>query len=260
MSAAVRSAVSEARFHQPPLHLERGERGAQLMGGVRDEGALRGPCRRQAVEEVVERAHQRHGLLRCPRLRDGRERFRGPGRDLACEAIQGRQRAADDAPGQERQQRQHQQHRCEGSRCRRQRVLLPRPHGLRHLDHDPLQVGGVDTPVAGRGAHRRIAQLGDLGEAAVGPGKVQPRAVAVPDLDEEVEVLDSGACHRAGLGKSVAQCERDLPKMVVGDGIDLLAHRAVHHEGGGERDRRDRCEERAQQMSPDRLHARLGTT
>ena len=247
-------------LHQLPLHLERRERGAQLMGSVRNEGTLRGPCRRQALQEIVEGAHQRHGLLRCTRLREGREGGGGPGRDLACETVQGRQRAADDAPRQQRQQGQHQQHRCERPQCRRQRVLLPRPHGLGHLDHDPCQVRGVDAPLAIRGPNGRIAQLGNLGQAAVGPGKVQPRAISVPDLNEEVEVLDAGTRHRAAAGKAIAQGECDLPEVIVGDGIDLLAHRPVHHDGGGERDHRNRCEERHQKVSPDRLHVRLGTT
>jgi hypothetical protein len=94
--------VSEPR-RDLELGAHRRQRAAQLVRRVGDEGPLRAPGRRHAVEHLVERRRQRRDLVAGRRYRQPLVRRRPVDpRGAAAQFLDRGQRRADDPPGDHR--------------------------------------------------------------------------------------------------------------------------------------------------------------
>ncbi|OYU99078.1 MAG: hypothetical protein CFE45_14140, partial [Burkholderiales bacterium PBB5] len=237
------------------LQLQRGERAAQLVRGIGDEGALAFQRLAQPAQQRVQALHQRRHLV--GQLRFG-QRLQGRCVTLAHmgrPARQGPQCAGDQPPqrrGQQRrggQQRQHAAQRGVGGQ------VLADAQWLGHLDHAVARGHGKAAPaLAAVGLDVGKAQDGTAGQGLVGAAGVDAAAVDAPDLHHEVQVLVVEGRRLAGRDLAlVTQAQRHLAQLVVKQRLRLQQHVAVGDAAYQQRGQRQRAQQRQRQPRPDRL-------
>ena len=256
------SASSRARAFRNPLEelqlqTHRGERRAQLVRRVGDEGALALQRATEALEQIVERGDERPQLVREARFRQRAERPRPARREGVRKAGQRREPAADDDPDEEREQWQRHRHRRQHAQRAPRRAVAPQAHRLGDLDDLTLRVDAEDAPIAVRRCHGAHAHRGEHRRDDARARDEHDGAVGAPHLDEKVFRVDRRGA--AALEDAVAECDPHLLELVIEELVRLLVSGAVDAECDQRAGDRRRGEQPHEQRAPDRAHARFAT-
>ena len=239
------------------LQVERGERCAQLVGGVGKEGPLPFERRPQSPQQIVECVGDWPHFVRQAHRCDGFDGIGPTPAQRLGEASHRPDRPRDD-PGDQDRQRRHQ-HRERREAAHRDPCGTPfaHVHRLRDLDDAVVGLDAEHSPARRTHADGGEAGTGEPRHDVVRARQVDAHAFPRPDLDDEVVFRDS-AGHARAAGKHlhlVAQQQCGLAQLRVEEGIGLGTGNAIAEPPAEGADQYHRAHQSGKQAVAQRSHA-----